>query len=190
MIALVVALPAGLMLAGCLSSGTQVNSPAFVSPVNHGSVFGSYASAKLNDIRIGMSRDEVVSILGTPDSKAAQANVEYMIYYLDTDSNVRDRSYMIRLVSGRVESFGRFTELVDLYNRPVANSVPGQPNIPQPVYAPADPRSTGAPTAVARGQAVSVDLADELETLKALKDQGVLNAEEFQAAKARLLSPP
>jgi hypothetical protein len=163
-ITLVLALLAGALLAGCETS------------------------AKLNTIRIGMSKEEVQSILGTPDSTSAQANVEYMTYYLSADSGYgRDQPYMVRLVAGKVESFGRFAQLFDLYNRPVTNATPGQPDFPQSTFNPANPMLM-APGSV--GPGAPTDLATELTRLKALKDQGVLTEEEFQKAKAKLLSQP
>ncbi len=151
---------------------------------------GCETSAKLNSIRIGMTKDQVQSMLGTPDSTSAQANVEYMTYYLTADAGYgRDQPYMIRLVDGKVESFGRFAQLFDLYNRPVTSALPGQPNFPQlgmssmvgaPVPVPVSPG--GAP--------VRTDLASQLQQLKALHDQGVLTDEEFQKAKQKLLNQP
>jgi hypothetical protein len=166
-IVLVLALLAGVLLAGCESS------------------------AKLNNIRIGMTKAEVQSILGTPDSTSAQANVEYMTYYLEAESGYgRDQPYMIRLVNGRVESFGRFAQLFDLYNRPVTTALPGQPDFPQPAYNMGNPLLPPPTVVRTDSPAVRVDLAAELQQLKALKDQGVLTDEEFQKAKAKLLSQP
>jgi hypothetical protein len=135
-----------------------------------------------------MTKDEVLSILGTPDSTSAQANVEYMTYYLTSDAGYgRDQPYMVRLVAGKVESFGRFAQLFDLYNRPVTNALPGQPDFPQSAFNPANPMLALPASA---GPAAPVDLATELTRLKALRDQGVLTEDEFQKAKAKLLSPP
>src|ERR1019366_9011670 len=135
-IALVFALLAGVLLAGCESS------------------------AKLNTIRIGMTKADVESILGTPDSTSAQASVEYMTYYLTADSGYgRDQPYMVRLVAGKVESFGRFAQLFDLYNRPVTNAMPGQPDFPQSTFNPANPMLM-APGSL--GQGAPTDLATEL----------------------------
>jgi Short C-terminal domain/SmpA / OmlA family len=165
-ISLIFALLVGVLLAGCESS------------------------AKLNNIKIGMTKDEVQSVLGTPDSTSAQANVEYMTYYLDAESGYgRDQPYMIRLVNGKVESFGRFAQLFDLYNRPVTNAIPGQPNFPQlgtsfSTVSPMGPTGGGA------APAPRPDLVAELQQLKALRDQGVLTDDEFQKAKAKLLSQP
>ncbi|HTQ31311.1 MAG TPA: SHOCT domain-containing protein [Opitutaceae bacterium] len=133
---------------------------------------GCSTADKLNQIQIGMTKDQVITILGAPDSTSAQANVEYLTYYLEGDPGYgRDRPYMVRVVDGKVESFGRLLQLWDLYNRPVGS---------------AQNPATVAPAAVAPAP---VDLAGQLEKLKALKDQGVLTDEEFQKAKDKLLAP-
>jgi hypothetical protein len=166
-ITLICALLAGVFLAGCETS------------------------AKLNNVRIGMSKEEVQSLLGTPDSTSAQANVEYMTYYLTSDAGYgRDQPYMVRLVNGKVESFGRFAQLFDLYNRPVTNAIPGHPDFPQLGLSAAAASLTGAPVAGSYGPAVKPDLAAEIAKLKELKDQGALTDEEFQRAKTKLLSQP
>jgi hypothetical protein len=133
----------------------------------------------------------VQSLLGTPDSTSAQANVEYMTYYLESEAGYgRDQPYMIRLVNGKVESFGRFAQLFDLYNRPVTSATPGSPDFPQSVFNPANPLLSGAAVVGTAAPAPQTDLASELARLKALKDQGALTEEEFQKAKAKLLAQP
>ena len=149
---------------------------------------GCATAEKLNNIRIGMSKDQVIALLGKPDSTSAQANIEYMTYYLSIDSSYgysREQPYMIRLVEGKVESYGRFAQLYDLYNRPVGTTGSGQPMTMMggpmaPYSAPMAPYPVVTPNAP--------DLATSLARLKALKDQGVLTEEEFQKAKQKLLS--
>jgi hypothetical protein len=144
----------GLWLAGCMSASAD----------------------KLNNIHIGMTRNEVVALLGSPDSTSAQGNIEYLTYYLTNDANQRDQPYAVRLVNAKVESFGRFTQLADIYNRPVNGSAPnpwGMPTVIGPVAAPV---------------ATTPDLVVQLQQLKTLKDQGALTDDEFQKAKTRILS--
>ena len=150
---------------------------------------GCQTSAALNNVHIGMSKADVQSLLGTPDSTSAQANVEYMTYYLTSESGYgRDQPYMVRLVNGRVESFGRFAQLFDLYNRPVTNATPGQPDFPQLGLTSAAAAISGAtPNAVAQPR---TDLVTQLARLKQLRDQGALTDDEFAKAKAKLLSGP
>jgi hypothetical protein len=148
---------------------------------------GCETSTRLNDMRIGMSKDQVVALLGTPDSTSAQANVEYLTYYLEINTPngpvERTQPYFVRLVDGKVESFGRYNTLEDLYNRPITSARPGDPNFPQNMLL-----SPVAPTASAPAPAAPTDLAGQITRLKALKDQGVLTDEEFQKAKDKLLS--
>jgi hypothetical protein len=77
------------------------------------------------------------------------------------------------MVDGKVESFGRFAQLTDIYMRPVGGGTP-QVNLGLPI-------TTVAPPAES-------DLVAQLQKLKALKDQGALSDEEFQKAKEKLLS--
>jgi len=131
---------------------------------------GCNTAALLNNIRIGMTKVEVIQILGQPDSTSAQANIEYLTYYLyaDSRSGYGDQPYSVRLVDGKVESFGRFMQLFDIYNRPVVGS-----SMAAPLWTP---------------QSSQPDIAVQLQRLKALKDQGALTAEEYEKAKARLLN--
>lgn len=129
-----------------------------------------YTAEQLNSIRIGMTKDQVTGILGQPDSTSAQANIEYLTYYLTTDNGRvygGNQPYSVRLVDGKVESFGRFMQLFDIYNRPpVGSTVNG---------------ATWAPNN-------SADLlANQLQRLTALRNQGALTDEEFREAKAKLL---
>ena len=143
----------------------------FLALILVGIIFaGCATSDQLNNIRIGMTTDQVIAIMGKSDSMSAQANVVYLTYYLDSPNlNGRD---------GKVESFGRFNQLFDLYSRPVTNAQPGDANFPQAF-------NMGPATAA---PAAAPDLADQIAKLKVLKDQGVLTDAEFQKAKAKLLS--
>jgi hypothetical protein len=150
---------------------------------------GCQTSEALNSVHIGMTKTEVLSLLGTPDSTSAQANVEYMTYYLTSDAGYgRDQPYMVRLVNGKVESFGRFAQLFDLYNRPVTSATPGQPDFPQ-LGVTAAPVFPSATTSVSP-HLPRTDLASQLVMLKQLRDQGALTDDEFAKAKAKLLATP
>jgi hypothetical protein len=152
---------------------------------------GCQTSSALNNVHIGMTKAEVQSLLGTPDSTSAQANVEYMTYYLTSDAGYgRDQPYMVRLVNGKVESFGRFAQLFDLYNRPVTNATPGQPDFPQLGISSAAGALVGPVVPGGYAPVAKPDLVAELAKLKELKDQGALTDEEFQKAKAKLLAQP
>lgn len=141
--------------------------------------FGCADSTALNKVHIGMPRSDIIALLGQPDSTSAQANVEYLTYYLAANTEyVRSQPYFVRLVDGKVESFGRFAPMFDLQNRPVTAGSPtsapmGSPMAPAPapVYGP-------APTA---------DIGLQLLRLKQLHDQHVLTDDEFARAKAKVI---
>ena len=66
---------------------------------------------KISLVGISMTKQEVIELMGTPVSTSAQGNVEYLNYALsETGDDAfygRTRPYYVRLVNGRVESFGR-----------------------------------------------------------------------------------
>lgn len=125
---------------------------------------------KLSDVRTGMTKSEVTSLLGKPDSTSAHANMEYLTYYLNNDVGARELPYMVRLVDQRVESFGRFFPLIEVHDRAVA----------------------GGPASLGMGAvmpySMNTDILTQLQQLKALRDQNVLTEDEFQRVKQRLLA--
>lgn len=72
----------------------------------------------LNSVSIGMTKADVIKIMGTPASVSAQNNTEYLIYSCKTSlakalllgalaacpGDSRDK--FVRLVNGKVESYG------------------------------------------------------------------------------------
>lgn len=74
------------------------------------------SSKKLNKLSVGMSKPEVVHILGTPESTRATRGVEFLVYRLreriakpgEAIAPIGiDEKYFVKLVDGKVESFGR-----------------------------------------------------------------------------------
>lgn len=127
------------------------------------------SSAKLNNVRNGMTKADVVALLGPPDSTRAHANTEYLTYYLSNDSSVREQPYMVRLVDAKVESFGRFFQLPDENDRPASGSAQVSIGTIMPY-------------------SMNTSIVTHLQQLLALKNQGVLTDEEFQRVKQRLLA--
>lgn len=66
---------------------------------------------KMNSVSIGMTKQEVISVLGLPASTSAKEGMEYLNYQFS--ETVRDAStgitspYFVRLVNGKVDSYGR-----------------------------------------------------------------------------------
>lgn len=69
---------------------------------------GCATANKLNNVSLGMSKQEVISELGPPVSTSAKEGVEYLKYFF-VEKDVRDGKtpYYVRLVNGKVESYGR-----------------------------------------------------------------------------------
>ena len=63
----------------------------------------------MNDVRLGMSRAEVVAIMGQPSSTTADTSAEYLNYSLpEAYSYAGTRTpYEVKLVNGKVVSYGR-----------------------------------------------------------------------------------
>ncbi len=65
---------------------------------------------KINAVSIGMTKADVIAVMGQPDSTAAKDGIEYMNYRLATSALDFDGSdtsdYFVRFVKGRVDAFG------------------------------------------------------------------------------------
>ena len=75
-------------------------------------VFSGCATApKMNYLSVGMTKQEVFSILGQPSSTAAPGNgVEVLRYELATRDayyNLVPNEYFVKLINGRVDSYGK-----------------------------------------------------------------------------------
>ena len=126
-------------------------------------------SSKLNSVHLGMSKADLISTLGAADQVSSQANVEYLTYFLSRDSGATKEPYMVRVVDARVDSFGRFVQLLDTHSA-----------------------AAGGPQGLGLGAvmpySLNTDVVTQLQQLKWLKDQGVLSESEFQKVKERLLN--
>lgn len=145
-LAAVLACLVGLALSGCLSSASRMNS-----------------------VHLGMPKEELLAKMGKPHTRSGQDNVEYLTYYMSNDSSQKEQPYMVRLIDGKVESFGRFVQLLDTHEG-------GTKGV--------SPLGIGA----IMPYAMNMDVVTQLQHLKALQDQGVLTAEEVSRAKARLFA--
>lgn len=126
-------------------------------------------SSKLNSVHLGMNKTELIATLGAADQVSSQGNVEYLTYFLSKDSGATRQPYMVRLVDARVDSFGRFVQLLDTHATPTSG--------PQ-----------GLGIGAVMPYSLNTDVVTQLQQLKWLKDQGVLSESEFQKVKERLLS--
>ena len=125
-----------------------------------------------SQLGVGMTKDEVISIMGHPTSTAAKGGAEFMTYRLCTDECWRVPgfrimgTYYVKLVNGVVESFG----------------------------SKGDFDSTKTPTVrVEHDENVKIsdtrkfDKYDELKRLKDLLDAGVIDKSDFDSKKSEIL---
>jgi hypothetical protein len=63
-------------------------------------------ASQMNQVKLGMTRDQVINAVGAPSSTSAMDNIEYLKYQLCSDWIFTDR-YYVRLSDGKVDAFGR-----------------------------------------------------------------------------------
>ena len=74
-------------------------------------LFGCATAHKMGYVNLGMTKPQVIEVLGRPSSVSAQGSTEvlrYNLYETDNDAfDERDSEYFVRLMNGNVESYGR-----------------------------------------------------------------------------------
>ena len=63
-------------------------------------------AGNLNAVQLGMTKDQVVSAIGSPSSTSEMDNTQYLKYQLCSDWIFTDR-YYVRLTDGKVDAYGR-----------------------------------------------------------------------------------
>jgi len=78
---------------------------------------GQRSSTLINSVSVGMSKQEVISVMGAPSRVSADPSAEYLIYALieEVDTTVFPHKeikseYFIKIVDGVVRAFGRVGE--------------------------------------------------------------------------------
>ena len=132
-------------------------------------LFGCATAHKINSVQLGMTKDEVIATIGKPTSISAKDGTEYLNYrFSETDDHAFygvTTPYFVRLVNGKVDSYGRTGDF----------------------------DSTQKPTVrVETDENIKVqddgDLYTELKKLKELRDEGILSEDEYQAQKEKALA--
>lgn len=131
-------------------------------------VVGCATSGKINGLQIGMTRDEVVAIMGDPVSVSATDGVDYLNYKLSETDDDAFRGwttpYYVRLVNGKVDSFGRTGDFDS--TKPTTVRIETDENVK------VDSNS---------------DLYTELRKLKELFDEGILSEAEYSDLKQKAI---
>jgi outer membrane lipoprotein-sorting protein len=69
-------------------------------------IIGCAGSQKMNHLRVGMSRAEVISAMGTPTSTSEKGDALYLRYRLSSGGMFRE-DYFVKLTADKVEAYGR-----------------------------------------------------------------------------------
>jgi outer membrane protein assembly factor BamE (lipoprotein component of BamABCDE complex) len=71
------------------------------------------SSETMAELSVGMTKSEVIKLMGKPDSVSAQNGVEYLTYTLRTETSFTKNTwgyqgqYFVRVINGRVDSYGK-----------------------------------------------------------------------------------
>lgn len=132
-------------------------------------ISGCATSGIINKVQIGMSKGEVIKVMGEPVSVSAKSGTEYLNYKLSETGDDAFRGwtspYYVRLIDGKVDSYGRTGDF-DSTKKPTVK-IETDENIK------------------VKGDK---DLYTELRKLKELRDEGILSEEEYQIQKSKVLS--
>ncbi|SRR6266540_1579165 len=134
-----------------------------------------FAKPNLSRISVGMTKSEVIAALGKPDETATHGQTEYLKYGWDNPWDGRRAVaewYFVRLIGGRVESFGREGDF-DSTKNPALDL-----NVNQKV-------TTDSKPAIPSDADTRSDLFTRLKKLQALKDEGLITQEEFERLRRK-----
>ena len=138
---------------------------------------GCATAHKMNMVGLGMTKAEVIQTLGKPVSVSAQGKAEYLNYSLcekgwpSPSCNITT-PYYVRLVDGKVESYGRMGDF-DSTKDPRKIIVEREDTIKADINS----HGSGEP-----------DMYTKLMKIKQLKEEGLLTEEEFQQEKTKILT--
>jgi outer membrane protein assembly factor BamE (lipoprotein component of BamABCDE complex) len=122
-------------------------------------------ASRISKVSVGMTKNDVIKVMGNPASTSAEGNSESLYYALaETDEDVRlgwKRPYYVKLVDGKVSSYGR-TNNSDSQTQPPADNTKTTSNQPDSLYT-------------------------QMMELKKLKEYGLISEQEFEALKKKLL---
>ena len=131
---------------------------------------GCATAGKISTVQLGMTKDDVIKVMGKPTSVSAQGGSEYLNYALsETDHDAYSgwtKPYYVRLINGKVESYGRTGDF-DSTKTPTVRLESDQ--------------------TIRQSGGKSSDLFTELTKLKELKDTGIITEAEFQSQKKKFL---
>ena len=137
-------------------------------------IVGCATAHKISLVQIGMAKEEVIKVMGRPASKSAKGNTEYLNYSLSETNDHAfygiTKPYFIRLINGRVDSYGRLGDFDSTQKTTIR-------------FETDENSKTQSDVNVTSKK----DLYTELKKLKGLLDEGIITQQEFEKEKKELL---
>ena len=131
---------------------------------------GCATAHKISRVEVGMTKEEVIAKIGKPVSTSATKNTEYLNYRLsETGDDAfygRTKPYYVRLVNGKVDSYGCLGDFDSTKDPTINVNTDNQSDI---------------------NVSNKSDLYSELTKLKQLLDQGIITEKEYNKEKKELL---
>ena len=124
---------------------------------------------KMNNLSKGMTKEQVIKIMGRPNSTSAKGGAEYLNYKLVEDDWIQ-RSFYVRLIDGYVDSFGKLGDF-DSTKDPTINI-----NTNSKIESSQSKKGTD-----------SDKMFNELKSLKELLDSGIITQQEYDKKKKEIL---
>jgi hypothetical protein len=136
---------------------------------------GCLIGPNLSKISVGMTKEQVIASIGKPKDVAVQHNVEYLNYEGEAsyaDGRLGGDYFYVRLVNGRVESYGRRGDFDSTKNTTIDYTI--------------NQKITGSSEQNVK-VTNSPDLYTELKKLQSMKEEGLLTEKEFTSLKKRAI---
>jgi len=131
-------------------------------------LLGCATSSIINSVELGMTKSEVVAVMGDPVSVSAKGATEYLNYALSETSDDAyygfTTPYYVRLVNGRVDAYGRSGD-----------------------FDSTQPTTIRLETDELIKLDEDSDLYTELRKLKQLHDEGILSDAEYEELKQKAI---
>lgn len=88
-------------------------------------LLASCTTPDTNALRLGMTKEEAIRVMGSPDSVSAQGVYEYLNYTVESHPGYTwiTRPYYVRVMDGRVESYGYMGQFPMIVTRTVTNTL-------------------------------------------------------------------
>lgn len=141
-------------------------------------IYGCATAGKMNYISVGMTKQEVLQVLGSPASTSAQGNAEYLNYRFSETSNQAGYGitipYYVRIIDGKVESYGKTGDF-DSTKTPTLRIE-------------RDDRIEFVEPAGRNENEAESSVKERLSKLDSLKYDGVINESEYKKMRERIIS--